>query len=68
MTMTLPLTCHHSIVFEGTSHNHDGIVEGAFSLLQELLSAATQNNGARLGLRTPHEQVESVVEGEEKKR
>lgn len=52
-------------MFKGTSNNHDGIVEGALCLLEELFCTATQDNGARLSLRAAHEQVESVAGREE---
>lgn len=48
-------------MFEGAAHDHDGVVEGAFRLLEELFRATSQDDGARLSLRAAHEQVESVM-------
>ena len=56
----LPLTSHYSIILDRSPHNHDGIMEGAFCLLNELFGPAPQDHGACLGLRTACEDVESV--------
>ena len=42
---------------DGTSHDHDGVVQGALCLLHELLRPAAQQDGARLGLGAALEEV-----------
>lgn len=42
---------------DGSPHYHDGIVQGPFRLLHELLGASSQDYRARLGLRAAREEV-----------
>jgi len=41
---------YNRVVLDGAAHNHDGVVERALRLLQELLGTTTQDQGARLGI------------------
>ena len=47
----------HRGVLQRPPHDHDGVVQGAVGLVQELLAAAAQNEGRRLGALAPCEQV-----------
>ena len=42
----------HRVDVEGPSHDHDGVVDGALGLGDELLGAAAQDECGRLGDRT----------------
>ena len=48
------------VVLDGATHDHDGVVEGALGLLHELLGAAAEDEGARLGLGHAGEEVEAL--------
>lgn len=43
---------NNAVVLGRAAHNHDGIVNGALGLVEELLAASTQNHSSRLGSRT----------------
>ena len=55
------LTSDNSVVLDGTSDDHDSVVERALSFFHELLGTTTDEDCARLGLGTSSEEVESVV-------
>ena len=48
---------HDRVVLDRAAHDHDGVVERALGLLDELLGAAAQYERARLGLRAAGEDV-----------
>ena len=52
---------HDSIILDGSPHNHDGIMQGALCLLNELLRSPSQYHGAGLSTWTAGEEV--VPEG-----
>ena len=43
------------------AHNHDGVVQRPLSLGHELLGAAAEDDGARLALGNPAEEVEPLA-------
>ena len=51
----------HRVVLHGAAHNHDGVVDRPLRLLDELLGAATEDDGACLGLGAAREEVISGV-------
>lgn len=55
--MPVQRTCNHSIVLYGPSHDHNGIMEGSFGFLYELLCPASEDQGARLCLWTTSEEI-----------
>lgn len=52
------LTSNDSVIFGGTSDNHDGVVERALSFLHKLFGTTTNDDRARFCLGTPGEEVE----------
>ena len=50
-------TGHHRGILHGSPHNHDGIMQAALCLIDELLRAASQHHGGCAGSRAPLEQV-----------
>jgi hypothetical protein len=52
-------TSHNRVVLHGTADNHDGVVDGSLTLLNELLSTTAKDDGARLGLGASSEEVVS---------
>ncbi len=51
------LTRDDGVVLDGASHDHDGVVQGALRLLDELFGAASQYHRARLRLRAASEEI-----------
>lgn len=54
-------TCNHSIILNSSPDDHDGVVEGPLRLLEELLSATSEDQGAGLGCGTPWNDGEEPV-------
>ena len=52
------LTGDNRVVLDGASHNHDGVVQRTFGLLDELFRSTSHDDGARTRLGTTGEQVE----------
>lgn len=59
------LTGNNGIITNGTSDNHDGIVQRTFRLFQELFRAAAQNQRTRCGIRATCENTSNYYKTEQ---
>jgi hypothetical protein len=53
--------CHHMCVLQRAAHDHDGVVQAALGLVDELLTAAAQHDGGGARLGAAREQVVALA-------